>query len=91
MGAAFMIGYYLTIKGESVGVLAMLCLFNISFYSTQGPGYFIYVAEVGTNAANGLCIFVQMACSLLISSTTPKLLSIENYGITGILLTLGVF
>lgn len=91
MGAAYLLSFYLATESEPVGVLAMLSLFIIGFNTTQGPGYFSYIAEVGTNAANGICVFVQSACSILISASTPKLLSIDSYGISGILLTLGIF
>ena len=65
-----------------------MCFFVISFQATQGSGFFIYVAEVCADAANGLCLFTLMFCLVVLSYCCPVLISIDSFGVDGILLTL---
>ena len=65
-----------------------MCLFVVSFQASNGSGFFIYVAEVCVDAANGLCLTMLMACLIVITYASPQLISMKGYGVEGMILTL---
>lgn len=56
----------------------------------MGSGYFMYIAEVGSEPAMGLSLCTVMACSIAISAFTPSLISLDGFGVIDIMLSLAL-
>lgn len=53
--------------------------------------FWVYTAEVCTDKANSIVLFVLQSTIIMLTSVTPSLISLESFGVPGLLLTLGAF
>ena len=66
-------------------------MFIIVFQTTQGSLFWVYTAEVCTDKANSVVLFVLQSTLIMLTSCTPSLISQNNYGVPGLILTLSIF
>lgn len=90
MGTCLGLSYDFVDMGEAKAVLALLCGFMAIFQASMGSGYFMYIAEVGSEPAMGLSLCTVMACSIAISTFTPSLISLPGFGVVDIMLSLAI-
>lgn len=90
MGISLGLAYCFVEIGQPIMVLVMLCLFMIAFQSSMGSGYFMYIAEVGSEPAMGISLCTVMVCSIAVSTFTPSLISLPGFGVVQIMLSLAL-
>ena len=90
MGVCMGLAYYFVNAGDPSAVVACLSCFMGVFQSSMGSGYFMYIAEVGSEPAMGLSLCTVMLCSITISATIPSLISLPGVGVVKIMLMLAV-
>ena len=70
-------------------VLASIVLFIITYQTTQGSGFWVYVSEIiKSDSVIGVSLFTNMMCMTIQSMSTPALLN-SNLGVIGIFNMLG--
>ena len=90
MGICLALSYEFVRNGQPDMVVLLLCCFMIAFQSSMGSGFFMYIAEVGTEPAMGLSLCCVMICSIGASALTPYLISLPGFGVVDIMLSLAV-
>ena len=72
MGVCLGLAYDYVGTGDALYVLIFLCCFMAIFQSSMGSGYFMYIAEVGSEPAMGLSLCTVMVCSIAISENWKR-------------------